>query len=287
MTFRERGFLILKKNGVKDVLKAIISYVINGFLRPPAFAWKIRGYCTISVCAHDIKFGISVLEDASPYFELYENRREPEVISVLCNTLKGGDIFFDVGAYYGYYTLIGSKLIGQSGHVFAFEPDPVARLKLERNIKMNDAHNIDIVPLALSNSSGKKALTAPIFGKSISQISEMASDSLQSKVDVNSTILDEFVYKHNIMPTVIKIDVEGHEDKVFEGGQKVLSQNLTVLLEFHVKELIEKNVDPYAFYKKLFKLNKRVFFLTDKKAILASEDMPIKQWPSNYFIITP
>lgn len=270
------------------MLLAIINYIYNGFIRWPALAWKIRGYCTVSFCSYDIKFGISILENALPYFELRKNRKEPEVINVLCNTLEEGGVFFDVWAYHGYYTLIGSKVVGQSGHVIAFEPDPVARSKLKKNVTLNNARNVDIVPYALSNSSGEKNLIAPLFGRSISKVRETPLDGLQKRVDIATITLDEFIKKYGIRPNVIKIDVEGHEDKVFEGGRKPLSEkNLIILLELHINELIDKNVNPYALYKKFFKLNKFVFFLTHKKLIPASVDILMEQWPSNYFIIAP
>lgn len=50
---------------------------------------------------------------------------EPTETSVLRSQLRPGDTFINVGANIGYYTVLGSKLVGENGHVIAFEPDPV------------------------------------------------------------------------------------------------------------------------------------------------------------------
>ena len=70
--------------------------------------------------------------------------------------------------------------------------------------------------------------------------------------------------KNKISPSVVKIDVEGGEAKVFKGGLEELRKTAVILLEFHEAELHKLGSDPAAFFQSLFDLDKRVFLL-DKK----------------------
>jgi FkbM family methyltransferase len=281
--------VILKEGNFKDFFVATLKYIWNGFIRWPVLVWKIRGQCEVQVCpcreTPSIKLAVSVFENASLYSALNQKKIEPDVFGLLCGLLKEGDVFFDVGAYYGFYALTASKLVGPSGRVFAFEPDYLARRKITRNIELNKVDNVHILPFALSGDSGKKFLVAKVFGASVSRISGSSVEGSEKRAEVVTTTLDEFVEENGRMPNVVKIDVEGHEDEVLRGGAEVLRQDLTVLLEFHRKELMAKHVDPEAFFHQLFRLNKRVFFLTEEGIMEASEDTSLENWPSSFLIL--
>ncbi len=62
---------------------------------------------------------------------------EPFETSLLLSLLKPGDVFVDVGANIGYFTLVGARLVGDGGAVFAFEPDPANFKLLETNCEQN------------------------------------------------------------------------------------------------------------------------------------------------------
>ena len=78
---------------------------------------------------------------------------EPDVENILSRTLKEGDIFLDVGANVGYFSIVSSKLVGESGCVYSFEPSPRICRLLTISSKKNRLNNITIVPFALSNIS--------------------------------------------------------------------------------------------------------------------------------------
>ena len=84
---------------------------------------------------------------ATRYFNLYE----PEQTQAFVNTVSRGQTVFDIGANVGYYTLLGSKLVGEDGQVVAFEPVTQNLFNLYRHIVLNKAKNVIIIPAACSD----------------------------------------------------------------------------------------------------------------------------------------
>lgn len=179
--------------------------------------WVIRGYATVSLGGQTLK-----LKDKSYGLarRIFEKRWEPGVAEFLRDTLNQGDIFIDIGAHVGAYTLLASKLVGSRGQVYAFEPDPVARRFLYKNIGINRAINVTILPLAVSDVEKTVTLAAPkAFGGAVSSIGAArtrfgSGESLQ----VRTITLDGFCSEHAIQPDLVKVDVEGAESAVIAGG---------------------------------------------------------------------
>ena len=147
------------------------------------------------------KMIINPKEDLGLYFG-YEGV-EPEVIYALKRLLKRGMNFFDVGAYKGYYSLMASELVGEEGKVVAFEPDKRYFNYLIKNIKINKISNIIAKNIALLDFEGQTEIEAYKGG---SQIVEVKT-------------LDGIVDELNIVPDLIKMDVEGAEYSVLRGGR--------------------------------------------------------------------
>ena len=76
---------------------------------------------------------------------------EPHVTSVVMKLLKEGDVFLDIGANVGYFTMLASSLVKSNGKVIAFEPNPQNLQLIYSSIVENDAVNVDIYPYAASN----------------------------------------------------------------------------------------------------------------------------------------
>lgn len=159
---------------------------------------------------------------------------EKETGRVLTETIQEGDIFFDVGSYIGSYALLASKLVGTKGKVYAFDPDEKANKIIKDNIQKNNLLNIYLEKIALSNKSGNAMLKADLLGLSRSSIVDKINRKNKRKRQVTTTTLDNFCVKHNVVPTGIKIDVEGGERLVLEGAQNTITRHSPwVILEFH------------------------------------------------------
>lgn len=138
--------------------------------------------------------------------------------------LQRGEVFVDVGANAGYYTLLASRIVGNEGLVVAFEPSVRIRAQLERNVLLNGVANASIRPQAISREQGK----ASFFESADPRNSGTASlqpgpGRVASPETVATTTLDEVADELGRRIDVLKVDVEGAELDVIAGGERTLS----------------------------------------------------------------
>ena len=79
---------------------------------------------------------------------------EPEVQTALAQLLSPGQIFYDLGANVRSDTVLASKLVGTSGHVYAFEPEPTNLRAIYHNLDLSRPKNVTVVPCAVSDRVG-------------------------------------------------------------------------------------------------------------------------------------
>jgi hypothetical protein len=80
---------------------------------------------------------------------------EREVQAVICQHLRPGDVFVDVGANFGMHALLGASCVESTGHVYAIEPVPFNHLLLERNIALNNFQTrVTIIPMGAADKAG-------------------------------------------------------------------------------------------------------------------------------------
>src|SRR4030042_4007070 len=80
---------------------------------------------------------------------------EVETIRLFKQLAKEGDTVVDIGAHIGYYTLLAARIVGDTGKVYAFEPDPANHDVLVGNIKLNGFQNVVTVRKAISDKNGQ------------------------------------------------------------------------------------------------------------------------------------
>ena len=157
---------------------------------------------------------------------------EQPVQRTLRRVLRGGDVFFDVGAYLGFFTILGARLVGPSGNVVAFEPHPTSVGALRGNVELNGFTNVTVVPKAVSAVSA----TALLDGRSAALAALLEPGAAAgSAEEVQTTSIDDFVSAHpTLIPSVVKIDVEGHEVEVLRGMKETMSRHSPVIVcEMH------------------------------------------------------
>jgi FkbM family methyltransferase len=159
---------------------------------------------------------------------VYVNGVEPLKTKALLGVLEPGQIVFDIGANIGYYTLLASQQVGPSGRVLAFEPFVRNLAYLDRHVRLNNADNVMIVPVACAE---RNSLERFVIGADCAT-GHLSSESTpqQESLIVATTTVDDVVREIGLRPDVMKVDVEGAEKRVLLGAAKTLSNARPILL---------------------------------------------------------
>ena len=195
---------------------------------------------------------------------------ETEHYKWVSERLSPGDVVYDVGANMGLFTNMMSKRVGPQGKVRSFEPNPPAFEDLRRIVVLNQLDNVDLYPVAASDSQGVAVFNQILSGNVNREASGLvleseANQSPQSAITVTTTTLDLIVASTPKPPSLIKIDVEGAEFQVIRGLRQTLAA-------FRPKLVIEFHADSNG-----------VFDHSAMKGMLAPYNYKIEVLGKNYF----
>lgn len=146
---------------------------------------------------------------------------EPSITKLIASGLRQGDIFIDIGANIGYYTLLASKLVGTNGKIYAFEASPSIFDDLSKNVSLNNASNIILKNIAISNAPGQCVIwTSPEgnLGHStiMDNVAAMDGHKRESLIECD-TILSLVPSDDLLQARFIKMDIEGAEKLALQG----------------------------------------------------------------------
>jgi FkbM family methyltransferase len=166
--------------------------------------------------------------------ELYWRRQAPldPAMRLVDEIVAEGDVVVDAGAAYGLFTARFATLVGPSGHVHAFEPDPVKVRRLRSLERRRDW--ITVHPMGLSNEPGERVLRVPIVeGRHLREQAFVDERAHGEAVEIEGLPivlqrLDDVLVDEPV--ALIKCDVEGHELPALKGGERVLSETRPRLL---------------------------------------------------------
>lgn len=153
----------------------------------------------------------------------------------LTEALKPGDVFLDVGAHHGYFSMIAADLVGATGAVHAFEPTPASFRQLVHNTREFD--NVTLHALAIGARLGTATIND--YGEAFAAYNSIFAARVIGPVPpveashvVTMVSLDDFCRSADIRPTIIKVDVESMEAEVIAGmGDVLRSARPIVVLE--------------------------------------------------------
>lgn len=196
---------------------------------------------------------------------LLRDTLEPE-LHYIQKFIRPGDVFVDVGANIGLFSLKVSPL---AGRVVAVEPGVAASTLLAENIALNGFSNVTIVRKALSDAEGKAVLHHNPLGDDPQAFSLINDGRSVEGEQVEITTLD-VLSRDLALPRVdiIKIDVEGAESMVLAGGQEVLATSKPVVIfEINCPTLFEGGGDPAAAWNALDALGYTFFEFEEDGAL--------------------
>jgi FkbM family methyltransferase len=137
---------------------------------------------------------------------------EPQMQAVIARELDKGNTFYDIGANVGFYSLLGAFRVAP-GTVFAFEPLPANIEYLQRHLVLNQAQNIQVMKMAISDEVGTSKFQAE-------QTGAMGRIDSAGNLSVNVSTLDALLVSHEISPPhCIKMDIEGQEFRALLGAK--------------------------------------------------------------------
>ena len=157
---------------------------------------------------------------------------EPPVQRALAEYLHPGDVFYDIGANVGFFSLLAARTVGPGGCVCAFEPVAANAESIRDNADLNDLRNLRVLEMAIGRSArvAEFLLTGWDGGGSLSEAAVRPSDVV-SRVDVRVAALDDMIRAEGLpQPDLVKIDVEGAEMDVLAGMSATIRDRSPVLL---------------------------------------------------------
>ena len=189
---------------------------------------------------------------------------------IIKNNVKDGDNVIDLGANIGYFTLILAKLVGPTGKVFAFEPDPRNLALLKKNVEYNNYKNVIIVPKAVSNVNDKCTLYTgqKTFGQNKIYKPKKTKTQKFIPIDSETVRLDDFFKTNDLLDKIsfIKMDVEGAEFLALSGMKEILklNKNIKIFTEAEISYL-EDAGSSYDQFIDLLTENDFTFSLADNR----------------------
>jgi len=166
---------------------------------------------------------------------------EPHVERCLRDLLRPGDIAFDIGANFGYFTAVMAQSVGPTGHVWAFEPIPATLDRLRLCRQLNGFGQLTALPFAVGGEDGiADVVFDPRFAGNASIHRDVTGTETESHT-VPMRRLDTLVADGVVSPPdLMKIDVEGHELEVIRGArQTIAAAQPMIIFEFN-QELAER-----------------------------------------------
>jgi len=152
--------------------------------------------------------------------------------AIIKRELKGGQAFVDIGAHIGYYTLLASSLVGETGVVFAFEPSPENFGVLKNNLHAAGCRNVFPINEAVSKRTGAADLY--LNPKNTGDNRLFHPGLPWQKIRVKTIRLDDFFLAYGGRLDFIKCDAQGHELSILYGGFETLRRfpNVKMLMEY-------------------------------------------------------
>ena len=185
---------------------------------------------------------------------------EKHELKLLQEKLKPGMNVIDLGANVGLYTALAASIVGNTGKVFAFEPDKDNFIFLQKTVTKNNFSNIECNQIAISDHGGEGKLYFSEDNFGDHRIFD--SHDNRKSYPIQLMTLDSFVSSRNIQKVdFIKMDIQGAEGFAMKGMEGVLKHNpqLQIFTEFWPQGIAATGESPLAFLEILKKYQFDIF----------------------------
>ncbi len=169
-----------------------VSFTLNGVTYKFKMTYHPESYCDKGMMQEFQKWGCC----------------EPELLNVMQRVIKPGNFVIDGGANVGFFTIIMSQMVGDSGKVIAIEPGENNLWKLEANLKINKIKNVEIVRKPLWREHGKVK-----FYMALDPGTNSLGNRGGASKEYESVTLADYP-----KADFIKLDIEGAEEAALKGA---------------------------------------------------------------------
>ncbi len=188
---------------------------------------------------------------------------EPEETAFVRRVVRPGMVFVDLGANVGYYTCLAARLVGATGRVYAFEPDPDNFGLLRRSLRANRLDNVAAERAAISDASGRGVLQRSLLNHGAHRLLSVGGARLSR--GVRTTTLDAALAGRETAVDFIKMDIEGWEPHALAGMERLLARSrdrVTILSELSPAAIHHSGRDPAAFLREFGERGFRLWSVT-------------------------
>jgi FkbM family methyltransferase len=231
----------------------LFRYVIGDYQREAFWKGASEREIVGKMHGYRMRLQISQWSDRNTFF--LGRWHELETQLLMKDVLMKGDTVADIGANRGMFTLYAAYLVGPTGKVLSFEPNPEVRSRLERELTVNDIRNVIVFGAGLSDERGTLTLTIPDHNSGEATFGAKFNSGLiaAKQIEVPVLVGDDALASQN--PSLIKIDVEGFETRVIKGLRKTLAASkpvvITEVVSGHLKACDSSPEALFALFKEL------------------------------------
>jgi FkbM family methyltransferase len=226
-----------KRHTINSTCLGVMHWVKKVFLRKADTAFKLKNI-PLTYWVHSNTYFSKQLTK----FGSYEAENSNWVLENFANK-KAGALFVDVGANFGWYSLILSVCADVSGRVISIEPEPENLRLLKKNIDTNNAHNITVIASGVGASEGSAELALnDQWNPGMHSLRKdlNPTNTVKIKISTLDSLLKDFPGEIDLL----KMDIEGFEVDALMGASETLARTKNVMIEFTPKFIRACGRDP-------------------------------------------
>jgi FkbM family methyltransferase len=231
-----------------NINRMIPLYKLLLRVRPAPIASLLKRLLRIKRITLQTKRGRFSIDPASNFGLrlLQDDEHEPELIATIERILQPSSTFVDIGANEGYFSVLASKIVGETGKVIAVEPQQRLKPVLEKNLELNNGHNVLPMYTAISNHTGIASLhISPDTNTGATGLAPWQRYKVPLE-EVETITLDELFSRAGILEAdLVKMDIEGFEYEAILGSPSIFAEQRikALALELHPSRLERRGLD--------------------------------------------
>ncbi len=189
-------------------------------------------------------------------FTIYGFEQHKDLMSLIKQYVKKGDVVLDIGANVGKVSLLLARQVGETGKVFCFEPEENNFNLINKNISVNNFNNVTVLKYAVTDKCEKTLLKI----SDACTTHSVCTETDEPSQEIESISIDEY-FKNFERIDFMKIDAEGSEPKVIRGMKETIAKNpqLKFVIEYNARILESLNIDRMKYVDDLISLGFQIY----------------------------